>query len=520
MRRVVLLVVLCPAIAHAEVDARGSFTTRVPFEVPSFYGIAPSIGLAYAGGATGDAGAGWRLDAGSVITRTTATRGTPRFDASDTFWLDGEELIPCAASSTSPSCSTAQTAQLSGAFYSTRIESFARVQRDGERWTVWSPKGVRRLYDSGNGGVSYQLYAVIDPHGNQVHYTWACPTRACRLVMIDYGKASDAHPGVEIDLLYEARPDVRTVSTGLGRAIHDQRLRTIAVRGDGHLARAYKLSYVLSPETGASLLASVQQFASDASVDGAGTITVGVTPPLPAIRLTTESILQGRGAWAPHGEAQGLVIEDAPAGLLHHYPPQTELGTESSSATKPIFPSGALVGDFDGDRRSEALAWGVTNHCTTLELGVRLSTATEVGPLVTTTFDGVHESTPNCHPMAFAGDFDGDGREDVAIGVWPYLMVVYGRPDGQFAWGGMTSWSYATRECATGDVDGDGREDLVCRTAPDIVTYFGKTMLATPMAVEPAVEDGATGHFAIADVDGDGLADVVLAGPISIMEGR
>src|SRR5262245_50858986 len=88
MRRLVLVALLCPVTARADVDPRGNFTTRVPFEVPSFYGITPSIGLDYTGGPTGDAGAGWHLGAGSVITRTSATRGTPRFDAGDRFWLD------------------------------------------------------------------------------------------------------------------------------------------------------------------------------------------------------------------------------------------------------------------------------------------------------------------------------------------------------------------------------------------------------------------------------------------------
>src|ERR1041385_2733011 len=105
---------LAPRLARADVDPRGQFSTRVPIEVPRFHDIAPHVALVYAGGPAGIAGAGWTLEAASVITRRSATSGTPRFigagPETDRFWLDGEELVACTDDDTSPSCTTAVAA--------------------------------------------------------------------------------------------------------------------------------------------------------------------------------------------------------------------------------------------------------------------------------------------------------------------------------------------------------------------------------------------------------------------------
>ena len=49
----------------------------------------------------------------------------------------------------------------------------------------------------------------------------------------------------------------------------------------GSRARAYKLAYAISPNTGRSELVNVQQFGRDAAVDAAGTVTG--TSSLPAM---------------------------------------------------------------------------------------------------------------------------------------------------------------------------------------------------------------------------------------------
>jgi virulence plasmid B protein len=93
----------------------GSFSYSVPISVPSFHGIEPRLALGYSSEArNGLAGVGWTLGGFSRIERVNPGRGTPRFDSTDTYVLDGQELVPCVAGSVSPSCTT-------GGSHSTKI---------------------------------------------------------------------------------------------------------------------------------------------------------------------------------------------------------------------------------------------------------------------------------------------------------------------------------------------------------------------------------------------------------------
>lgn len=67
--------------ADVDVDERGVLTSNVAFDVPEFHAIGPRVSLL----------------AGSEITRRSATNGVARLDATDRFYLDGQELIPYAA---------------------------------------------------------------------------------------------------------------------------------------------------------------------------------------------------------------------------------------------------------------------------------------------------------------------------------------------------------------------------------------------------------------------------------------
>ena len=63
---------------------------------------------------------------------------------------------------------------------------------------------------------------------------------------------------------YEDRPDVSTAYTTLAGETISERLQTIIVSANGKRVRTYALKYTISPSTGRSLLASVQQFGDDA----------------------------------------------------------------------------------------------------------------------------------------------------------------------------------------------------------------------------------------------------------------
>ncbi|MBI2390615.1 MAG: hypothetical protein HYV09_13575, partial [Deltaproteobacteria bacterium] len=141
------VVILAASTARAEGSGEvdtfyGSFGTEVPVEVPVFHGLEPRLKLAYSStGGDGLAGVGFGLGGFGGITRGRSGGGAPRWDGGDAYFFDGQELVPCAAGSSSPSC-------LSGGTHSTKIESYTKIRFDGgtNAWSVWQKDGTRSTY--------------------------------------------------------------------------------------------------------------------------------------------------------------------------------------------------------------------------------------------------------------------------------------------------------------------------------------------------------------------------------------
>ena len=121
----------------------GGLQQQVPIEVPAFHGIEPRLALSYSSSAgNGLAGVGWALSGVGAIERGTKGRGAPNYDAADVFFLDGQELVPCVAGMTSPSCTTCPAGY---ACYATRIEGFQRIgyRASDDSWALWEKDGTK-----------------------------------------------------------------------------------------------------------------------------------------------------------------------------------------------------------------------------------------------------------------------------------------------------------------------------------------------------------------------------------------
>ena len=127
-------------------SATGSFVHSVPIQVPAFHGLEPRVSLDYDSAAgNGEAGVGWRLTVGSTITRSGPDGGLPRYDGTDVYVVDGEELVSCA-----PDCVT-------GGTHETRKQSYDRFVFDGKAWTRWYRDGTRLVYEPDSpAGDAYQ----------------------------------------------------------------------------------------------------------------------------------------------------------------------------------------------------------------------------------------------------------------------------------------------------------------------------------------------------------------------------
>ncbi|MCY1061146.1 VCBS repeat-containing protein [Nannocystis sp. SCPEA4] len=162
-----------------------------------------------------------------------------------------------------------------------------------------------------------------------------------------------------------------------------------------------------------------------------------------------------------------------------------------------------VLGDVDGDGRSDVLAYGtgfpprVTVYTGDAGFGF-----TELG--TTDLFESTH---------MHAGDLTGDGRADLVIGkgdsVYPWLQVWPGTPAGLADAPIFEAQPWAYDLLRSGDVDGDGRIDVVTASAgypPQIYVHAGDG--AGGFGEPEIAQIWQFSMLDVGDIDGDGRADV------------
>ena len=206
---------------------------------------------------------------------------------------------------------------------------------------------------------------------------------------------------------------------------------------------------------------------------------------------------------------------------------QSSPGVPGASEAGDAWGAAVAAGEFDPDGRADLavgapgedtgqgvdvgaviVLWGGTGG---LGAGTALATPATLG---LTGFGGT----------LAAGDFDGDGVDDLAVGqqgvndVWIYRggSGFPAAPTG-FEATALTDGVAGVATLAAGDINGDGTDDLVVGgdnlTARD---YFRNAVYLSPGSASRRVYAGLAGHgtsAAVGDVDGDGRADVVTGHP-------
>ncbi|MFG1966199.1 FG-GAP-like repeat-containing protein [Nonomuraea sp. NPDC049028] len=172
-------------------------------------------------------------------------------------------------------------------------------------------------------------------------------------------------------------------------------------------------------------------------------------------------------------------------------------------------------GDFDRDGYAD-LAVGTNNERADSPASVTIVFGGEGGLSGRSTVRLTHED-PAFGQLLAAGDFDGDGYQDLGVATDAAVWVVYGgsrirqRPPRPR----LLKKSSAINALASGDVTGDGVDDLVVAFSDDDpadegtgAVYRGSSGGLTGVA-GPTFDAWGVGSMSVGDVNGDGFGDVI-----------
>ncbi|MEV4049631.1 FG-GAP-like repeat-containing protein [Amycolatopsis sp. NPDC049688] len=334
-----------------------------------------------------------------------------------------------------------------------------------------------------------------------------------------------------VSFRYATRGDGYNYATGGGLILVGQRLTAVAVDSVGGVLRAYALRYHSESGMTDTLLASVQEFGTDASVATDGTVT-GTA--LPAHTFEPQPATQVPSPWTKDEGPNNSIGFTVGTPVDHGGPSgwDAELSLETGK-------SGWLTADVDGDRRADWVSahWRNTPDGNRTDLRV-LRPKRDGGyaePVITET-SWPFAADPTHFPLPWRllpADVNADGRTDlfrVSYGsagtVWLETAVASG--GGRFeVLPGIDlriPWN-ENNQYMIGDVNGDSRADLVAAIPHGELSQIAVVMTTIPGQVSIHTTslslawggdiDPANGHqlvaplWRVADVNGDGKADVL-----------
>ncbi|MCI0527353.1 MAG: hypothetical protein L0Y56_07900, partial [Nitrospira sp.] len=253
----------------------GTMSYSIPIEVPSGRkGMQPNLALTYhSSNGNGIVGVGWELEVGAIERQT-------KFGVN----YSGDDYVLRLAGN------TVELVNVGGTDYRAKIEGgFFRVRKISDYWEVTDKTGIRYFFgqtgdsrQEGPPGVfKWCLTRIEDTNGNYITLTYLPKDQGqVYLDRIDYTYPNNAnYVRFHYDTTRSDKPVMYITNYAVTTA---KRLKAIDVWASSTHIRAYALSYQSggSSSTGRSLLASIQQFDKNSSVDANGNVTGGT--PLPA----------------------------------------------------------------------------------------------------------------------------------------------------------------------------------------------------------------------------------------------
>jgi RHS repeat-associated protein len=509
----------------------GSFAYSVDIELPKFRGLKPDLSISYDSTRTarnfsspgGDIGVGWQLTGLSYIERVQgpirpglpSSKGVGRYDLIsnmpvDSYMLDGNELVPCSAStSSSPSCAVAgQTA------FTTRVETYHRIRRlANNTWQVTNTKGITSLYTSSEAApFRWHISSTTDRRGNSIQYTWDCATDLhCRIGKIGFLNQGSQVAVAEVVFHSQVRPDFWSYPTGKDIRQVRSRVSTIEVRSAGATVRSYRLNYSQSPSTKLSRLDSVQEFGKDSNIVS-GVVTGGSKLPPISFSYSTAPEL-GYGIGRPlFGTSKTIYPRTSVQNYAHGDFDGNGI-PEVRSFDETAYGKIAAIADFDGDQKDEVL---VLETKVALPENKKLYELNTFASFENFTLAATNNVATGARTVVLGtGDFNGDRKADVL------LSGLDANPRSIRLGGDANAGTWAVPAGARleiGDFNGDELSDLavvgfsVPSTRQINITLHlsnGTTLVAQPLQTIPIVcPYGAS--LVLRDSNSDKLTDVIV----------
>jgi hypothetical protein len=168
---------------------------------------------------------------------------------------------------------------------------------------------------------------------------------------------------------------------------------------------------------------------------------------------------------------------------------------------------GFVVGDFNGDGIPDLAA---TNYVSEPTEGILTEN------IIVLLGDGYGNfsstsTSPSVYGPLAVGDFNGDGKQDLAVAVYGNLTTLLGNGDGTFAAPVVGPLTVSPISVAVGDFNGDGKADLAVSNSNNTVSIFlGNGDGTFTTAASPATGDEPN-SLAVGDFNGDGIPDLAVA---------
>ena len=487
---------------HADLFT-GTATTSIPIEVPPGRGgIQPDLALIY-GSSNGNSwvGQGWKLEKG-VIERQTKF-GVNYLGDDYVFRLSGinVELVHIGGGEYRAKVEGGFNRILKKVSSSDSRPYFEVTDKTGTKFVFGSVPGTRVAEPNSSSHIfRWCLERVEDVHGNYMTLSYTPDQGQAYLSQIDYtGNVNGGLPTThQVKFHLEDRPDALPMYVPNFPMKTAKRLKTIEVRGNGSLVRAYALNYIVSANTSHSLLKDVQQFGKDVGIDGEGTVTgVSLLPKIDiqfaggGIGFTNNIIGPAWSDGAGWGESQYYSTIQYPD--LNGDGKTDICARAAAGITCHIGTGSGFLPPFAGPAWTDGAGWGQIQYYSTIQ-----------------------------YP-----DLNGDGKADICgrtgagivchIGTGSGFLPPFAGP----AWTDGAGWGesqyYSTIQYP--DLNGDGKTDICARAAAGITCHIGTGSGFLPPFAGPAWTDGAGwgqiqyySTIRYPDLNGDGKADICSRG--------